>query len=216
MRLTKLVHSCVRLEKDGRTLVIDPGPLGGAGSAAAALDGADAVLVTHEHWDHVDVDAVKAALAGNPGMTLWTNPSVAAQFGSHAGQVREVHDGSAFEAAGFEVRVFGQDHAVIHKEVPVIPNVCFLVDGTVFHPGDSFTVPAATVSALLLPVMAPWLKTGEMIDYFRAVAPERGFALHDALLNDDGLALTDRWMGIAAQPSGASVTRLAPGQAADL
>jgi len=45
MLLTKLEHACVRLEKDGVTLVIDPA----AWSMPRALEGASAVLVTHEH-----------------------------------------------------------------------------------------------------------------------------------------------------------------------
>jgi L-ascorbate metabolism protein UlaG (beta-lactamase superfamily) len=201
---------------------MDPGPLdGGSAAAAAALEGADAILVTHEHWDHVDVDAVSAALAAKPGLTLWTNSSVAAQFRSTlppstGGQVHAVSDGDIFDVAGFGIRVFGEDHALIHKDIPLIQNVCFLVDDAVFHPGDSLTVPAATVATLLLPVMAPWLKTGEMIDYYRAVAPERGYAIHDAMLNEAGISLTERWMGIAAQPSGTPLTRLDPGGGVDL
>ncbi|HWN60307.1 MAG TPA: MBL fold metallo-hydrolase, partial [Streptosporangiaceae bacterium] len=54
MRFTKLGHSCVRLEKDGIVLVIDPGSFS---DAPAALDGAATVLVTHEHPDHLDADA---------------------------------------------------------------------------------------------------------------------------------------------------------------
>jgi glyoxylase-like metal-dependent hydrolase (beta-lactamase superfamily II) len=50
VRLTKFVHSCVRLDYDGRALVIDPG----VWSEPQALVGVDAVLVTHEHLDHVD------------------------------------------------------------------------------------------------------------------------------------------------------------------
>jgi L-ascorbate metabolism protein UlaG (beta-lactamase superfamily) len=59
MRFTKLGHSCVRLENDGAVLVIDPGVWAGA---AAAMAGAAAVMVTHEHADHLDADAVRAAL----------------------------------------------------------------------------------------------------------------------------------------------------------
>ncbi|MFI9025464.1 MBL fold metallo-hydrolase [Streptomyces sp. NPDC053560] len=47
MRTTKYAHACVLLEKDGRVLVIDPGTW----CEPAALTGADAVLVTHEHTD---------------------------------------------------------------------------------------------------------------------------------------------------------------------
>ena len=64
MRFTKLGHSCVRLDKDGAVLVIDPGTFS---DAAAALDGAAAVMVTHEHPDHLDADAIRAALSSDPG-----------------------------------------------------------------------------------------------------------------------------------------------------
>ena len=49
MRITKLGHACVRIEDEGGVVVIDPGIFTDAG----APDGADAVLVTHEHPDHV-------------------------------------------------------------------------------------------------------------------------------------------------------------------
>ena len=50
--------------KDGAVLVIDPGTFS---DAAAALHGATAVMVTHEHSDHLDVDAIRAALSSDPG-----------------------------------------------------------------------------------------------------------------------------------------------------
>src|SRR6266540_4001154 len=53
MRLVKYTHACVRLERDGAVLVIDPGTF----SEREALAGASAVLVTHEHYDHLDPDA---------------------------------------------------------------------------------------------------------------------------------------------------------------
>jgi hypothetical protein len=44
----KFVHSCLRLDQDGRALVIDPG----VWPEPEALARADAVLVTHEHFGH--------------------------------------------------------------------------------------------------------------------------------------------------------------------
>src|ERR1700733_8860144 len=61
MRITRLGHSCVRLEKDGAVLVIDPGVWS---DAATALAGAAAGMITHEHADHLDADAVHGTSEG--------------------------------------------------------------------------------------------------------------------------------------------------------
>jgi len=55
-----------------------------------------------------------------------------------------------------------------------------------------------------------------MIDYFRAVGPARGYAIHDGILNDAGLALMTMMMSVAAAPSGVAVARLEPGTSVEL
>ena len=215
MRFTKLGHSCVRLDKDGAALVIDPGT-GPFADAAAALDEATAVMVTHEHVDHLDADAIRAALSSDPGVTLWANQSICAQFAEFGDRVHEVRHGDALDVAGFLVHVYGVDHALIHKDIPLVVNTGFLVEGELFHPGDSYTVPEEPVRTLLVPISAPWLKAGEMIDYFRQVAPARGYAIHDAILNGAGLNLMTKMLEVAAAPSGVPVARLQPGTSLDL
>jgi len=216
MRLIKLGHACVRLEKDGTALVIDPGIWRGAWSGQDALNGATAVLITHEHFDHVDAEAVRGALAGDGGLELWTNASVAGQFAEFGNRVHAVAHGESFTAAGFDVRAYGQDHAQIHRDLPIVTNTGFAVDGEIFHPGDSYTVPGERVSTLLLPVSGPWHKTSEMIDYGRQVAPRRAFAIHDGLLNENGIGLTQQMLQVAAGPIGADFAWVEPGTAVDL
>jgi hypothetical protein len=55
-----------------------------------------------------------------------------------------------------------------------------------------------------------------MIDYARAVAPRRGFFIHDALLSETGLGVLDMFAGLAAGPHEATFTRLEPGASADI
>jgi len=212
MQLTKLGHACVRLEKDGGVLVIDPG----AFSGDHALDGADAVLVTHEHFDHVVPDSMRAALAGRPGLRLWAPAPVAEMFAEFGDRAAAVAHGDEFTAAGFGVHVYGSEHAAIHPDIPTCANVGFLVDGEIFHPGDSYTVPGESAGTLLLPGSGPWHSTREMIDYARAVAPRRGFLIHDALLSETGLNVFDMFAGLAAGPHDAKYTRLEPGTTVDL
>ena len=152
------------------------------------------MLVTHEHFDHMDADGLRAALDAHQGLELWTNASVASQFAGFGSQVHVVDHGDAFRAAGFDVHAYGHLHAVLHRDIPVIENTGFLIDGSVFHPGDSFTVPEDPVQTLLLPASGPWLKTGEMIDYAREVAPERGYVIHEALFGDIGLMVLKNFL----------------------
>ncbi|MCX5238746.1 MBL fold metallo-hydrolase [Streptomyces prunicolor] len=211
MKLTKNAHACIRLEKDGRSLVIDPGTFNEEDAAV----GADAILVTHEHLDHFNEDRLRAGLEANPAAEIWTLKSVADQLSAaFPGRVHTVGHGDTFTAAGFDVQVHGELHAVIHPDIPRITNIGFLVDdGRVFHPGDALTVPDHTVETLLLPVMAPWSKISEVIDYVREVKPQRAYDIHDALLTDLARPIYDMQIGALG---GAEHLRLAPGEAADL
>ncbi|WP_433328543.1 MBL fold metallo-hydrolase [Spirillospora sp. CA-294931] len=213
MRLTKLGHACVRLQKDDRTLVIDPGAFTPEGDA---LDGASAVLVTHEHPDHFDADRLRAAMAADPSLSVWTSRAVAGSLADLGGRVHEVGHGDSVDVAGFEVHVYGEDHEILHPDVPPIPNTGFLVDGQVFHPGDALTVPDEPVPTLCLPGNAPWMKVPEMYSYLRAVAPERAYVVHDGLLNDFGLAVMQTHVGNAAKEAGRDYRRLVPGESVEL
>jgi L-ascorbate metabolism protein UlaG (beta-lactamase superfamily) len=210
MRLTKKTHACIRLEKDGQTLVIDPGGF----SEEDAAVGADVILVTHEHPDHFDEGRLRAALEANPAAAIWTLRSVADQLtAAFPGRVRTVGHGDTFSAAGFDVQVHGELHAVIHPDIPRITNVGYLVNGSLFHPGDALTVPGHPVETLMLPVMAPWNKISEVIDYVREVRPQRAFDVHDALLTDLARPIYDRQIGSLG---GTEHARLSPGEATDL
>ena len=208
MRLTKLGHACVRLEKDGAVLVIDPG----AFSGDDALTGANAVLITHEHFDHVVPDKLRAAMAADPGLEVWTTAPLAEQFADLGGRVHAATHGDTFTAAGFDVHAYGSEHAVLHQDIPLVANTGFMIDGEVFHPGDALTVPEDPVRTLLLPVSAPWLKLSEMIDYARAVAPQRGYAIHDALLSEIGLMVLDNFLPM----TNGTFAQVKPGSSIDL
>ncbi|MET9117953.1 MBL fold metallo-hydrolase [Streptomyces longwoodensis] len=211
MKLTKMSHACVRLEKDGRTLVLDPGGFSEEDAAA----GADAILVTHEHPDHFHEGRLRAALDADPAAELWALRSVAEQLApAYPGRVHTVGHGDTFTAAGFDVQVHGELHAVIHPDLPRVTNVGYLVDdGLVFHPGDALTVPDHAVETLLVPVQAPWSKISEVIDYVREVAPRRVYDVHDALLTDLARPIYDTHLG---NLGGSEHLRLAPGGTADL
>ncbi|GAB2481744.1 MBL fold metallo-hydrolase [Jatrophihabitans fulvus] len=211
MQLTKYTHSCVRFDDGDRTLVLDPGAFS---ELDAALDGADAVVVTHEHPDHVDVERLRAAARKDPRLAIWTTPALAQQL-DLGEQVTAIGAGESFEAAGFSVRTFGGQHAVIHPSIPVIANVGVLVNGSVYHPGDSFAVPPVPVDTLFAPVHAPWSKVSEVIDFVVSVRAPRTFNLHDSLLTDIGLGVVEGQITRIGAEHGSEYRHLASGETVD-
>jgi L-ascorbate metabolism protein UlaG (beta-lactamase superfamily) len=205
MELTKFGHACVRISDGDRRLAIDPGTFS---EVSEALTGVDAVLITHEHPDHLDVDKLAEAAAQNPALRIWAPQAVADQLAGNQAlgeRVTAVGPGQSFVAGGLQVRTFGGQHALIHSSVPVIANVGYLVGDAVYHPGDSFVVPNAGVEALLVPVNAPWAKLAEAVDFTISVRAPRAFQIHDGLLNGTGLALYESHLGRVGQLYG--VTR---------
>ena len=128
----------MRLETDGHVIVLDPG----AFTEPEAVDGATAVLITHEHADHYSADHLRRTDA-----PIHTIGDVAAEIREEAPDVAEritvVKPGENFDV-GVPTTVVGEKHAVIHPEIPRIDNSGYLleVEGTrIYHPGDSLTLP---------------------------------------------------------------------------
>jgi L-ascorbate metabolism protein UlaG (beta-lactamase superfamily) len=180
MRLTKFGHSCLLVEEGGARVLLDPGTFS---DGFEALEGLTAVLFTHQHADHLDQQRLRGLLDRNPGARVISDPGSAEPLGQAGVEVEVVADGQELDAGGVSVRVAGRDHAVIHPDIPVVPNNAYLVDGTHLHPGDSYTPPPAPVDVLFLPTGAPWLKVSEAVDYLRAVAPRTAVPIHEAVLS---------------------------------
>ena len=214
MKLTKHAHACVTLEKDGTRLVIDPGTF--TPDAAEAVKQAQAVLITHEHFDHFDENLVGKALQDQPDLQVYGTPAVAAALGDHDGRVRTVAAGDAFAVGSLDVTVHGHRHALIHADIPCPDNVGYLFDnGALYHPGDAYFVPDAAVRTLLLPTSGPWTKLGEAADYVRTVKPERIFQIHELMLSELGQHSPARLLGEDGL-TGTPPTRLEPGTTVQL
>jgi L-ascorbate metabolism protein UlaG (beta-lactamase superfamily) len=210
MRITKFSHSCVRLSHDGSDVVVDPG----GWSEREALDGVAAVLVTHEHPDHWTVDQLRATDA-----PVYTIEAVAAQVREADPAVAErlhvVRPGEELEVAGFDVRVVGEKHAVIHPELKHFDNSGFVLSAggeSVYHPGDSFELPGQQVDVFCGPVCAPWAKMSDLLDLAREVGADRTLGIHDAVWSEAALPIVDGNMEKFLGDRGLSYVRPAPGQ----
>ena len=214
MDVTKYGHACVRLTEGSDTVVIDPG---GLTPEPEAWLGAQAVLITHEHFDHFDQLVLSAALAATPDLRILTCAGVAQQLDA-APRLREhvevLKDGQSTSVGNLAVTAVGSRHNYSHPDVEPVNNIGFLINDTVLHPGDALTAVPAPV--LLAPGQAPWLTVPELIAYLRAAQSERIYPVHDGLLNAAGLQVLDAVLESEARRAGIEIRRLAVGETVHL
>jgi L-ascorbate metabolism protein UlaG (beta-lactamase superfamily) len=187
MRITHLGHSCLLVESDGARVLIDPGTFS---SGFEQLTELDAVLITHQHPDHVDVERLPQLLEANDAALLLAEPETAAELSRAGIEARPLHPGERHSLGGLPLHATGGRHAVIHPDLPRVGNVALLLgtsredggDGLLLHPGDSYDVVPADVDLLALPLWAPWAKVSETVDYLRAVSPAVAVPIHEAPL----------------------------------
>jgi L-ascorbate metabolism protein UlaG (beta-lactamase superfamily) len=184
MRLTKFGHSCLLVEDAGARVLLDPGSFS---EGFETLEGLAAVCLTHQHVDHLDPERVRLLLDRNPGVRVVSDEGSAEALGELGVDVEVVHDGDELALGGLALRVIGRDHAAVHPDVPVIPNVGYLVGGRLFHPGDSLTMPGEPVEVLAVPAGAPWLKLADAVDYLRKVGPRVAVPVHEKVLSELGI-----------------------------
>ncbi len=194
MRITHLGHSAVLVEVADRRLLLDPGNFS---SAWQSLTDLDAVLVTHQHPDHVDPVHLPALLAANPDAELWVEPNVLTAY--DLPRARGIAADQSITLGAVTVAAVGGLHAIIHRDIPQIGNVGLVISAagepTVFQPGDSLAVAPQGIDVLCLPAHGPWAAMKDHIDFGRAVGAPRGFLVHDGLLSERGWQLAHGRLG---------------------
>ena len=184
MQLTHFGHSCLLADFGHTTILFDPGTFS---HGFEGITGLAAILLTHQHPDHVDTARLPALLEANPEAELYADPQTTAQLSEPC---RPVHAGDRLRVGDLTIRAVGGQHAVIHPELPVVENISYLVgDGEhparLMHPGDALFVPDEPVDVLATPAAVPWMKVSEAVDYLRAVAPTRAVPIHQGIITAD-------------------------------
>lgn len=211
MKLTKYGHACVVLEEQGEKLVIDPGEFTpGFGDASNIV----AVVVTHVHGDHLNIEHLQTITAHSPDVTILTTAETAKEWGDTRVQI--VKHNETRVVGPFTLDFRGELHDAVHPKWPQNQNIGVLVNNSFYYPGDSFTLPQREIKVLAVPAGAPWLRTGEAIDFLQTVNPKLFFRTHDGLWNEKGLATTDRWFAMASEKFGPQYRALNPGDSIEI
>ncbi|CAM3437793.1 MBL fold metallo-hydrolase [Kibdelosporangium persicum] len=181
MQFVHFGHSCVLAETASERVLFDPGTFSRGFEDLRHLD---AVLITHQHPDHLDVPRLAGLMKANPKAQLIVDPASAQDVVAAGLTARTVRPGERFKVGTTQVHAVGGNHAIIHPEVPVPPNVGYVLDdGAFYHPGDSFFRPEQTIDVLGMPTAAPWQKLSEAIDFLRVMKARVAVPIHQAVVS---------------------------------
>lgn len=176
MEITKYVHSCLLIEINGKTILIDPGNYSYDAKVLDinALEKLDYLLITHEHSDHMYIPFIQEILAKFPNLPIITNSSAQEKLTAEGiKSTTESVDIIKIQTVPHE-RVFG-------TEPPT--NVLFNIADTLTHPGDSLHF-ASQTPILALPVQAPWCSLTQVVEFAVSLKPQVVLPIHDWHWND--------------------------------
>ena len=182
MKITRFGHAAVLVEVAGTRILVDPGVF--SPDETFALEGLDAIVVTHQHADHIDPARGADLLVRNPDAVLIADPetAAAAPFGSWTAN----SDGLAIDVNGVTVTGVGSQHAVILPALPRVANVGVMIaapdEPVLFLAGDTYEYVPDGVDVLGVPLGAPWAKVSETVDFVQRVAPRVMFPVHDCTI----------------------------------
>lgn len=186
MELTHFGHACVLVEAADVRVLIDPG---GFASGFEDLRDLAAVVITHQHGDHLDQRRLPDLVRDNPDVRVFCDPQ-SVPILADLGVAAEEHRGEGSEVGGLTITPVGQIHALIHEDIPRISNVGVHLSAqgepTFFHPGDALDADPGPVDVLAFPLNAPWQASRDMTAFLRRINARQAVPIHDGLLGPAG------------------------------
>jgi L-ascorbate metabolism protein UlaG (beta-lactamase superfamily) len=210
MNVTKFPQSCLKIEKAGQSILVDLGSLATAEFTLDDFGKFDAVLFTHSHPDHLDLDIIDDLVA--QGVSMYGNADVAEKAGQH---VEVIEDGEELVVAGFKIKAHHMEHCLMVDGSKTVPNTGFVVDGHLLLPGDSTEDVGITAEVVALPIFGPDISFKDANSLAVATKAKRVIPVHYDVVGMDASRF-----GYAAKAMGGSdqykVTHIANGDSIEI
>lgn len=201
MKITKYAHSCLLIEVDGVRILTD---LGSWNNEVPEVSDLNAILITHEHADHFDIEKLKVLLSKNKQAKLITHAAVGAKLQEAGIEYVPIESGERVGVDGVSIESCGTEHAVIYGSTSPCRNTGYLIADRFYIPGDALhDTPPKQIEVLALPTGGPWMKVSEAIDYAKSLNPKVVIPIHDAMYTEEVRRLSiPRWIGAPIEAAG--------------
>lgn len=184
VEIQPLIHASVRIRYDGKEIEIDPvGTLGGRTTDYGAFPKADIILVTHEHHDHLDPQAIRTL--EKEGTTVIANPNSVDILGygvaMRNGDTKSFPDGMEIKAvSAYNIT---PDRLQFHPKGRDNGYILSLGGLHVYIAGDTENIPEmkelGTIDIAFLPCNLPYTMTPQqLIEAAEAIAPKVLYPYH--------------------------------------
>lgn len=193
VRFHALVHSSIRIEYDGKEIQIDPvAKLGDKTINYAAMPKADYIFITHEHFDHLNQDAIGQLTGDNT--KLFTNQDCANILGYGTvmanGDVLQLADDITVEAVPAYNTT--EEHLQFHPRGRDNGFILTLDGLRIYIAGDTENIlemaDIKDIDIAFLPCNQPFTMTVEqLVDAARVIKPKVLFPYHYSQTDVSGI-----------------------------
>ena len=177
MVISKHSHSCLIVKDQGKVILLDPGMYTVEENALDVdkLNQLDAIGITHDHFDHIDVSLLKKILAKFPNTPIFTNETV---------KNRLSQEGIVAQTSGNDyITMEAVPHEAIWMGGPT-QNTMITLFGRFATVGDSHSF-THSPEILALPIQAPWGSTNRAVEKALETKPRIIIPIHDFHWKDE-------------------------------
>lgn len=176
MKVRKFPQSHLVLEKDGKTLIIDPGYITfEKGFKVSDFQGADVYLITHQHADHLGPETINEIVGSAPVFGNYDVVKKLKEVGVEQAEV--IKNLEEIEVEGFKIKAVDIPH--FKKEgFEMPPNTGFLIDGIFFHPGDGDKAPAITSENAAVPIGGATITFDSAMEFIKGIGAKVVIPIH--------------------------------------